>query len=81
LRNLLELLELKPDAKLVRSKAWRRRLAAVYAKEALVELDLKLLFLKIRSLPGSRKLILELLEKTVDTVLVFEELEAVVEEQ
>jgi indolepyruvate ferredoxin oxidoreductase alpha subunit len=70
-------LELKTDAKFGVIGAG---IASVYAKEALVELGLEVSFLKIGAYPVPRKLILELL-KTVDTVLVFEELEPVVEEQ
>lgn len=55
-------------------------IASVYAKEALVELGVEASFLKIGAYPVPKKLILELL-KTVDSVLVFEELEPVVEEQ
>ena len=55
-------------------------IASVYAKEALVELGIEASFLKIGAYPVSKKLILELL-KTVDTVIVFEELEPIVEEQ
>jgi len=55
-------------------------IASVYAKEALVELGIEASFLKIGSYPVPKKLILELL-KTVDAVLVFEELEPIVEEQ
>src|SRR5664279_292881 len=55
-------------------------IASVYAKEALVELGIEVSFLKICSYPVPKKLILELL-KTVDAVLVFEELEPIVEEQ
>jgi len=55
-------------------------IASVYAKEALVELGIEVSFLKIGAYPVPRKLILELL-KTVDTVLIFEELEPIVEEQ
>lgn len=55
-------------------------IAAVYAKEALVELGLEASFLKIGTYPVPKKLILELL-KTVDAVIVFEELEPIVEEQ
>ncbi len=55
-------------------------IASVYAEEALVELGIDASFLKIGTYPVPGKLILELL-KTVDTVLVFEELEPVVEEQ
>ncbi len=54
-------------------------IASVYAKEALVELGIDTSFLKVGTYPVPKKLILELL-KTVDTVLVFEELEPVVEE-
>ena len=70
-------LELKPGAKLGVIGAG---IASVYAKEALVELGIEASFLKIGTYPVPGKLILELL-KTVDTVLVFEELEPVVEEQ
>ena len=70
-------LELNPNAKLGVIGAG---IASVYAKEALVELGLEVSFLKIGAYPVPRKLIIELL-KTVDTVLVFEELEPVVEEQ
>jgi indolepyruvate ferredoxin oxidoreductase alpha subunit len=70
-------LELNPDAKLGVIGAG---IASVYAKEALVELGLEVSFLKIGTYPVPRKLIFELLN-TVDTVLVFEELEPVVEEQ
>jgi len=70
-------LELKPDAKFGVIGAG---IASVYAKEALVELGLEVSYLKIGAYPVPRKLILELLE-TVDTVLVFEELEPVAEEQ
>jgi len=70
-------LELKPDAKFGVIGAG---IASVYAKEALVELGLEVSYLKIGAYPVPRKLILELLE-TVDTVLVFEELEPIVEEQ
>ncbi|HWR25488.1 MAG TPA: indolepyruvate ferredoxin oxidoreductase subunit alpha, partial [Methanosarcina sp.] len=70
-------LELKPDAKLGVISAG---IASVYAREALVELGIEASFLKIGAYPVPRKLILELL-KSVDTVLVFEELEPVVEEQ
>jgi len=70
-------LELKPDAKFGVIGAG---IASAYAKEALVELGLEVSYLKIGAYPVPRKLILELLE-TVDTVLVFEELEPIVEEQ
>ncbi|AKB50190.1 Indolepyruvate oxidoreductase subunit IorA [Methanosarcina barkeri str. Wiesmoor] len=70
-------LELKSDAKFGVIGAG---IASVYAKEALVELGLEVSYLKIGTYPVPRKLILELLE-TVDTVLVFEELEPIVEEQ
>lgn len=70
-------LELKPDAKFGVIGAG---IASVYAKEALVELGLEVSYLKIGAYPVPRKLILELLE-TVDAVLVFEELEPIVEEQ
>ncbi len=70
-------LELKTDAKFGVIGAG---IASVYAKEALVELGLEVSFLKIGAYPVPRKLILELL-KNVDTVLVFEELEPIVEEQ
>ena len=70
-------LEVKPGAKLGVIGAG---IASVYAKEALVELEIEASFLKIGAYPVPRKLILELL-KTVDTILVFEELEPVVEEQ
>ena len=70
-------LELKPDAKLGVIGAG---IASVYAKEAIVELGLEVSFLKIGTYPAPGKLILELL-KTVDAVLVFEELEPIVEEQ
>lgn len=55
-------------------------IASVYAKEALVELGIEASFLKICTYPVPKELVLELL-KTVDAVVVFEELEPVVEEQ
>ncbi|AKB58103.1 indolepyruvate ferredoxin oxidoreductase subunit alpha [Methanosarcina barkeri] len=70
-------LELKSDAKFGVIGAG---IASVYAKEALTELGLDVSYLKIGTYPVPKKLILELLE-TVDTVLVFEELEPIVEEQ
>ncbi|MCQ1535477.1 indolepyruvate ferredoxin oxidoreductase subunit alpha [Methanosarcina sp. KYL-1] len=70
-------LELNPDAKLGVIGAG---IASVYAKEAVQGLGLEASFLKIGAYPVPKKLIRELLE-TVDTVLVFEELEPVVEEQ
>ncbi len=70
-------LELKEGAKLGVIGAG---IASVYAKEALVELGIDASFLKVGTYPVPKKLILELL-KTVDSVLVFEELEPVVEEQ
>lgn len=70
-------LELKPDATFGVIGAG---IASVYAKEALQELGLEASFLKIGTYPVPKKLILELLE-TVNTVLIFEELEPVVEEQ
>jgi len=54
-------------------------IASTYAKEALMELGIEASFLKIGTYPVPKKLILELL-KTVDTVIVFEELEPIVEE-
>jgi len=70
-------LELKPDAKFGVIGAG---IASVYAKEALQELGLEASFLKIGTYPVPKQLILELLE-TVNAVLIFEELEPVVEEQ
>lgn len=70
-------LEIKPGAKM---GVIGSGIASVYAKEALRELGLEASFLKIGTYPVPRKLILELLS-TVDTVLIFEELEPVVEEQ
>ncbi|TAH55237.1 MAG: indolepyruvate ferredoxin oxidoreductase subunit alpha, partial [Methanosarcina mazei] len=70
-------LEIKPGAKM---GVIGSGIASVYAKEALQELGLEASFLKIGTYPVPRKLILELLS-TVDTVLIFEELEPVVEEQ
>ena len=70
-------LELIPDAKFGVIGAG---IASVYAKEALQELGLEASFLKIGTYPVPKKLILELLE-TVNAVLIFEELEPVVEEQ
>jgi indolepyruvate ferredoxin oxidoreductase alpha subunit len=70
-------LELKSGAKLGVIGAG---IASVYAKEALVELEIEASFLKIGTYPVPKKLILELL-KTVDAVIVFEELEPIVEEQ
>ncbi|MDM7919897.1 MAG: indolepyruvate ferredoxin oxidoreductase subunit alpha, partial [Methanosarcina sp.] len=70
-------LEIKPGAKLGVIGAG---IASVYAKEALQELELEASFLKIGTYPVPKKLILELLS-TVDTVLIFEELEPIVEEQ
>lgn len=70
-------LELKPDAKFGVISAG---IASVYAKEVLVELGIEASFLKIGTYPVPKKLILELL-KTVNSILVFEELEPVVEEQ
>lgn len=70
-------LELKPDAKLGVIGAG---IASVYAKEALEELGLEASFLKIGTYPVPKKLILEMLE-TVNAVLIFEELEPIVEEQ
>ncbi|MDI9394675.1 MAG: indolepyruvate ferredoxin oxidoreductase subunit alpha [Euryarchaeota archaeon] len=70
-------LELKSGAKLGVIGAG---IASVYAKEALQELGLEASFLKIGTYPVPKKLILKLLE-TVETVLIFEELEPVVEEQ
>ena len=70
-------LELKPD---VRLGVIGAGIASVYAKEALQELGLEASFLKIGTYPVPKKLILELLS-TVDTVIIFEELEPVVEEQ
>ncbi|MDD3042090.1 MAG: indolepyruvate ferredoxin oxidoreductase subunit alpha [Methanosarcinaceae archaeon] len=55
-------------------------IASVYAKEALEELGLEASFLKIGAYPIPKKLVRELLEN-VDAVLIFEELEPVVEEQ
>jgi len=70
-------LELKTDERLGVIGAG---IASVYAKEALLELGLEASFLKIGAYPVPRKLILELLQ-TVSTVIIFEELEPVVEEQ
>jgi len=70
-------LELEPGAKFGVIGAG---IASVYAKEALEELGIEASFLKIGAYPVPKKLIKELLE-TVDAVLVFEELEPVVEEQ
>jgi len=70
-------LELKPD---VRLGVIGAGIASVYAKEALQELGLEASFLKIGTYPVPKKLVLKLLD-TVDTVLIFEELEPVVEEQ
>jgi indolepyruvate ferredoxin oxidoreductase alpha subunit len=70
-------LELKSGAKLGVISAG---IASVYAKEALVELEIAASFLKIGTYPVPKKLILELLQ-TVDAVVVFEELEPIVEEQ
>jgi len=70
-------LELKEGAKLGVIGAG---IASVYAKEALIELGIDASFMKIGTYPVPKKLILELL-KTVDSVIVFEELEPVVEEQ
>ncbi|AKB17781.1 MULTISPECIES: indolepyruvate ferredoxin oxidoreductase subunit alpha [unclassified Methanosarcina] len=70
-------LELKPDANFGVISAG---IASVYAKEALQELGIEASFLKIGTYPVPKKLVLELLE-TVNAVLVFEELEPVVEEQ
>jgi indolepyruvate ferredoxin oxidoreductase alpha subunit len=70
-------LELKSDARLGVIGAG---IASAYAKEALAELDIDASFLKIGAYPVPKKLILELL-KTVDAVIVFEELEPIVEEQ
>lgn len=55
-------------------------IASAYAKEAVLKLGLEASFLKIGTYPVPRKLIKEILEN-VDTVLVFEELEPIVEEQ
>jgi len=70
-------LELKSGAKLGVIGAG---IASVYAKEALIELEVEASFLKIGTYPVPKKLILELF-KTVDAVIVFEELEPIVEEQ
>jgi len=70
-------LEFKPDAKIGVIGAG---IASVYAKEALVELGIEASFLKIGTYPVPKKLILDLL-KTVDAVIIFEELEPIVEEQ
>jgi indolepyruvate ferredoxin oxidoreductase alpha subunit len=70
-------LELKSGAKIGVIGAG---IASVYAKEALQELGLEASFLKIGTYPVPKKLILELVG-TVDTVLIFEELEPIVEEQ
>lgn len=70
-------LELKPDARLGVIGAG---IASVYAKEAMQELGLEASFLKIGTYPIPKKLVLKLLD-TVDTVLIFEELEPIVEEQ
>jgi indolepyruvate ferredoxin oxidoreductase alpha subunit len=70
-------LELKKD---VRLGVIGAGIASVYAKEALLELGLEASFLKIGAYPVPKKLILELLQ-TVSTVIIFEELEPVVEEQ
>ena len=70
-------LELKPDTTFGVIGAG---IGSVYAKEALQELGLEASFLKIGTYPVPKKLILELLE-TVNAVLIFEELEPVVEEQ
>lgn len=70
-------LELKSDARLGVIGAG---IASVYAKEAMQELGLEASFLKIGTYPIPKKLVLKLLD-TVDTVLIFEELEPIVEEQ
>ncbi|KKG08257.1 indolepyruvate ferredoxin oxidoreductase subunit alpha [Methanosarcina sp. 2.H.A.1B.4] len=70
-------LELIPDAKFGVIGAG---IASVYAKEAMQELGLEASFLKIGTYPVPKKLILKLLN-TVDTILIFEELEPIVEEQ
>ena len=70
-------LDLKPGAKFGVIGAG---IASAYAKEAVLELGLEASFLKIGTYPVPKKLIKEIIENT-DTVLVFEELEPVVEEQ
>ena len=70
-------LELKPEAKI---GVIGTGIASVYAKEALAELGIEASFLKIGTYPVPKKLVLELL-KTVDAVILFEELEPIVEEQ